>query len=171
MATMDTRCLHCGFRKGAHYGAMLAGEPVSDCPIPDLPDPTGIGLTKRAAPPGSAGYFVEKVEAGQVWCNRQSGATWVFDEIRDGNAYGHPIGSADWGIHFGGLNLDQRPDDWNVEWYCQSVKVKGEAKVKSPVPVKVVPKDERQVELEFFKATQPGQCACGIPRQQCDYHR
>lgn len=32
------------------------------------------------------------------------------------------------------------------------------------------PKDERQSEMEFFKATQPGYCACGILKSMCDYH-
>ncbi len=162
----DTICLHCGFRFGAHYG----GYPDWECPV--LRDPLVKAKgTKRADPHGSAGHFVETVEVDQVWRNGTTGQRWYITSIRDGSAYGNPADSFDTDLHFGVLGGDQRPYNWNKEWYCESVKGQTVPKAvikAAPIPA---PKDDRQAELEFFRATQPGQCACGIPRQQCDYHR
>jgi hypothetical protein len=32
-------------------------------------------------------------------------------------------------------------------------------------------KDDHQKLMDFFRATQPGQCACGLVKEQCNYHR
>jgi len=111
----------------------------------------------------------EKVEVGQVWeckdpiesvtitridennmsyCKENSGAEDLFGRL---NAYGHGL----W--------------DDTTSWGWQLKKTVIHPAI--PIPKQAETKERPNELYMMFARVHPGNCACNIPREQCDYHR
>lgn len=65
----------------------------------------------------------------------------------------------------------QYPSPKDLNWNNISIQIKKlfDTSLKSGKPV--ISDVQKQSDYEFFAKTSPGHCACGMPRQSCDYHK
>lgn len=104
-----------------------------------------------------------KIEVGQIWKSPTTDSEYTISRLDDQHAYYYSrlfqkdnffgyIDSDGYGLWDGGWLLIFQP-------------------AKSPIPeTKKVSEVGFKETLDFFRSTGPGNCACGIPKHQCDYH-
>ena len=107
-----------------------------------------------------------KVAIGQVYVNR-AGDRYTVTSIKDKHVFcKDPYGEVD---EFGYVTEDGFPNCWGGGWHL----VEGAAPAKkeeNKKEAKATGEAEDKL-FAFFSRPQPGNCKCGMPKEQCDYHR
>ena len=101
-----------------------------------------------------------KVEVGQTWTNGKDQLTLSRIECVEGR---RTVYYDDNGRNslFGYLTEDGYPDCWSDCWQLMTTKLPQKEKEEKC-------KDEL---FAFFSRPQAGNCKCGMPKDQCEYHR
>jgi hypothetical protein len=103
------------------------------------------------------------VKVGQVW--KSDGRTDTYKITRIDGLQSYVIRADLKGVQrefiFGELKSDGTTDGWDPRWYPEEI-----AEV-----AKVSKSSGYQDDLDFFKATAPGNCVCNVTRSECTFHR
>jgi hypothetical protein len=111
---------------------------------------------------------MEKVMIGQVYKRANSARSFTISRVDYNDCFAYYI-DVECGSEcgFGELTKDGYPRNWGA-WEL----VKTETLQETTTTITSLSSNDNVNELlSFFAQTHPGECACGMPKEQCEYHR
>jgi hypothetical protein len=114
-----------------------------------------------------------QVQVGQYWRHPRGACSWQITKVENSQCWaieeGQPLSSAEL---WGDLAKDGTPDGWGAYEYIGMSMLPDKHPIPPYKPEGRTKEADPDVEatVAFFYRVVPGNCACNIPRSQCDYH-